>query len=128
MGRSVVRRVLRGCLDGSVESAAAYAVAHYLAARFDAKLHAVVAWGGKGVNERLVATITDGDHDDRHEGPGDALVSAAESADLIIVGSRGLHGLRSLGSVSERVAHSAPCSALVVREPIWQRIAEELGR
>jgi len=121
------RRVVVG-VDGSVESAAAYAAAHYIAARFDAELHAVVAWGGKGVNERLVATITDGDHDDRREGPAEALVAAAESADLVIVGSRGLHGLRALGSVSERVAHSAPCSTLVVREPIWQRVAEELGR
>lgn len=121
------RRVVVG-VDGSVESAAAYAAAHYLAARFDAELHAIVAWGGKGINERLVATITDGDHDDRREDPAEALVTAAESADLVIVGSRGLHGLRALGSVSERVAHSAPCSTLVVREPVWQRVAEELGR
>jgi nucleotide-binding universal stress UspA family protein len=35
--------------------------------------------------------------------------------DLLVVGSRGLQGLRSLGSVSERVAHEARCSVLVVR-------------
>lgn len=34
---------------------------------------------------------------------------------LVAVGSRGLGGLRALGSVSERVAHEAPCSVLVVR-------------
>jgi nucleotide-binding universal stress UspA family protein len=34
---------------------------------------------------------------------------------LLVVGSRGLQGLRSLGSVSERVAHEARCSVLVVR-------------
>jgi nucleotide-binding universal stress UspA family protein len=44
-----------------------------------------------------------------------ALVEAAACADLLIVGSRGLHGLRALGSVSERVAHAASCSVLVVR-------------
>jgi nucleotide-binding universal stress UspA family protein len=121
------RRVVVG-VDGSVESAAAYAAAHYISERFSVELHAVVAWGGKGANERLVATITDGNHDDSSEGPVDALVAAAKSADLVIVGSRGLHGARALGSVSERVAHSAPCSTLVVREPIWQRVAEELGR
>lgn len=121
------RRVVVG-VDGSVESAAAYAAAHSISERFSAELHAVVAWGGKGVNERLVATITDGNHDDSSEGPADALVAAAKSADLVIVGSRGLHGPRALGSVSERVAHTAPCSTLVVREPIWQRVAEELGR
>lgn len=121
------RRIVVG-VDGSIESAAAYASAHYLAERFEADLHAVVAWGGKEVNERLVATITDGDHEDRSESAADALVAAAETADLVVVGSRGLHGMRALGSVSERVVHTASCSALVVREPIWQRVLEELGR
>jgi nucleotide-binding universal stress UspA family protein len=36
-------------------------------------------------------------------------------ADLLVVGSRGLDGFRALGSVSERVAHEASCSVLVVR-------------
>ena len=121
------RRIVVG-VDGSVESAAAYAAARYLAERFDAELHPLVAWGGKGVNERLVAAITDGEHEDRPEAPAHALTDAAERADLVVVGSRGLHGLRALGSVSERVAHSAACSTLVVREPTWQRVAEELGR
>ena len=35
--------------------------------------------------------------------------------DLLVIGSRGLQGMRSLGSVSERVAHNARCSVLVVR-------------
>ncbi len=121
------RRIVVG-VDGSVESAAAYAAAHYLAERFDADLHALVAWGGKGVDERLAAAITEGEHDDRHEPPAEALTQAGERADLIVVGSRGLHGLPALGSVSERVAHTAACSALVVREPVWQRIDTELGR
>jgi nucleotide-binding universal stress UspA family protein len=115
-------------VDGSIESAAAYATARYLAERFDAELHALVAWGGKGANARLVATITGGEHDDRAETPAEALANAATTADLVVVGSRGLHGVRALGSVSERIAHTAACSALVVREPMWQRVAEELGR
>jgi len=115
-------------VDGSVESAEAYAAAYFLSARFDAELHAVVAWGGKGVNERLVAAITDNAHVDSHLPPTDALAAAAADADLVVVGSRGLHGMRALGSVSERVAHTAASSVLVVREPIWQRVAEELGR
>jgi nucleotide-binding universal stress UspA family protein len=115
-------------VDGSVESAAAYAAARYLAERFNADLRALVAWGDKGVNERLVAVITEGDHDDCGEPAVDALAKASASADLVVVGSRGLHGMRALGSVSERVAHTASCSALVVREPIWQRVVEELGR
>ena len=86
-----------------VESAAAYAAARYLAERFDAALRTVVASGGKGVDERLVAVISGGEHDDSPLPPAEALTNAARDADLVVVGSRGLHGLRSLGSVSERV-------------------------
>lgn len=46
-----------------------------------------------------------------------ALLAAAQNADLIVVGSRGLHGVRTLGSVGERAVHAAPCSVLVVRSP-----------
>jgi nucleotide-binding universal stress UspA family protein len=45
----------------------------------------------------------------------DALAAASAEADLVVVGSRGLHGFRSLGSVSERIAHTAACSTLVYR-------------
>jgi nucleotide-binding universal stress UspA family protein len=44
-------------------------------------------------------------------------LAARERASLVILGSRGLNGTRSLGSVSERVAHDAPCSVLIVRPP-----------
>ncbi|WP_217913478.1 universal stress protein [Miltoncostaea marina] len=47
--------------------------------------------------------------------PVEALVDAARTADLLVVGSRGLRGATALGSVSERVAHRAPSSVLVVR-------------
>ena len=36
-------------------------------------------------------------------------------AGLLVIGSRGLGGVKALGSVSERVAHDAPCSVLVAR-------------
>jgi len=44
------------------------------------------------------------------------IVEAAGSyrAALVAVGHRGVRGIRALGSVSERVAHNAPCSVLVV--------------
>ena len=40
------------------------------------------------------------------------------SAELIVVGSRGLTGLKEmfLGSISNYVTHHAPCSVLIVRE------------
>ncbi len=42
------------------------------------------------------------------------------SADTILVGSRGLKGLKEmfLGSVSNYVTHHAPCSVLIIRTPI----------
>jgi nucleotide-binding universal stress UspA family protein len=73
-----------------------------------------VALGGKDVDVDA-ARGQAGDvplvEDERN--PVDALADAG--ADLIVVGSRGLHGVRALGSVSERVAHWARCSVLVVR-------------
>ena len=51
--------------------------------------------------------------------PAEAIVRAAEgeSADLVVVGARGLTGVKAFGSVSERVVHEAPCSVLVARHP-----------
>ena len=53
------------------------------------------------------------------DGPGNApdrIVAAAThaSSSLIVIGRRGLTGMKALGSVSERVVHRAPCSTLVV--------------
>jgi nucleotide-binding universal stress UspA family protein len=36
---------------------------------------------------------------------------------LVVIGSRGLGGVKALGSVSERVAQRAPCSVLAARPP-----------
>ena len=47
--------------------------------------------------------------------PAAALVEQATADDLLVVGSRGLRGLRALGSVSEAVAHKAAGSVLIVR-------------
>jgi nucleotide-binding universal stress UspA family protein len=47
--------------------------------------------------------------------PVTALAERVSAEDLLVVGSRGARGLRSLGSVSEGVAHRAPCSVLIVR-------------
>lgn len=47
----------------------------------------------------------------------DALVSHGEGADLLVVGSRGRGGFKSLllGSVSQQVAQHAPCPVVIVR-------------
>jgi len=112
-------------IDGSPESAAAFAASRYLSKRFDAELIPVVGGGGE-IDDRLVAIILGEHYEETAGDPVDVLAEAAADADLLVVGSRGLHGLKAIGSVSERVAHDAPCSVLIVREPPWQRVREEL--
>lgn len=112
-GGAFPRALLVG-VDGSVHSAGAFAAARSIAERLGAPLEAVVALGGKGVDLHAVQEILDGRRfttDDR--APVDALSSAP--GELLVVGSRGLHGLAALGSVSERVAHRSDGSVLVVR-------------
>jgi nucleotide-binding universal stress UspA family protein len=96
----VARKPLKGFLnsivvgvDSSPHGAMADVVAREIANRFGAEL-------------------------DRYENvhhPVGTLVDAAVEADLLVVGSRRLQGVKALGSVSERVAHEAKCSVLVVR-------------
>lgn len=62
--------------------------------------------------------------------PGEAICATAKEwqADLIIIGHRGLSGVRELiqGSVSNHVFHHAPCSVLSVQLPI-QTITETMA-
>jgi nucleotide-binding universal stress UspA family protein len=100
--------------DGSPHAYDAVAVARQLAARFGSTVRVITALDGRSVNLLEVHhRARSGEVVKRH--PVKALVEAARDADLLVVGSRGLHGLKALGSVSERVAHDASCSVLVVR-------------
>jgi nucleotide-binding universal stress UspA family protein len=107
------RRIVVG-VDGSPESKRAQDVARQLADRFGATLWPVVAHA-KGMNKTLAAQTVERHHEDLLDAPVRAIVAAAADADLVVVGSRRLHGLKALGSVSERVAHRAHCSVLIVR-------------
>lgn len=101
-------------LDGSAASDLALAAADELRRRLGAELRLLVALRGKTVDLAHVHLRTPFSQAvDAH--PVDALVEASEDADLVVVGTRGLHGLRALGSVAERVAHRAHASVLVVR-------------
>jgi nucleotide-binding universal stress UspA family protein len=52
-------------------------------------------------------------------GPAGAILDSAKDASLVVVGSRGMGGLKSalMGSVSRQVAHHAPCPVVVVPDP-----------
>jgi nucleotide-binding universal stress UspA family protein len=111
-------RVVVGA-DGSEESARAVHAAATIAKSCGSQLEAVVATGGGAPDPAAVRSALDAaagpDTPLRMESgsPVDAL--SRLDPDLLVVGSRGLQGIRSLGSVSERVAHEARCSVLVVR-------------
>ena len=110
------RRIVVG-VDGSPESADAYATARDLAHRFDADLKVVVAESGSGkpIDLGSVSMIVGDGYHVVPEDPVSVLAAASADADLLVLGSRGLHGLKSLGSVSEQLAHRAACSTLIVR-------------
>jgi nucleotide-binding universal stress UspA family protein len=101
-------------LDGSLESDRALAAAEELQRRLDVPLRIIVALRGKEPDLAHVHLRTPfSEPVDAH--PVEALVEASREADLVVVGSRGLHGMKALGSVSERLAHRAGSSVLVVR-------------
>ena len=105
------KRVLVG-LDGSEHSMAALTVADDLAGRLGSEVHVLAATGGKAIGDEGAWTDRVTEWDPAH--PVSALRDRSIRADLVVIGSRGLHGVRALGSVSERVAHRAHCSTLVV--------------
>jgi nucleotide-binding universal stress UspA family protein len=107
------RTVIVG-VDGSAHSQAAYAAAKELADRLGAPFRAIAASAGETLDEDALSRIPELERIE--ESPVAALEDLAVPGDLIVVGCRGLHGVAALGSVSERLAHGAPASVLVVRD------------
>ncbi len=108
-------RVLVG-LDGSEFSVAALSAADELADRLGSAVRVKSATGGKQLDREGRWAERVDTWDPGH--PVVALLDRSLHTDLIVLGSRGLHGVRALGSVSERVAHRAACSVLLVHRPI----------
>ena len=104
-------------VDGSRGSEAAFEAATGLAARLGATLRSVVATKEPFVELETARELAPG-LETIDETAVHALHVLSEETDLLVVGSRGLRGIHALGSVSERIAHEALCSVLVVREPV----------
>ncbi len=108
------RRIAVG-VDGSNDASLAMDAARELSSRFGSAVRAVVATKDSHVDVEAAMRIAP--ECEQHEaGALEVLNVQSEASDLVIVGSRGLRGLRALGSLSERLAHEARCSVLVVRK------------
>jgi nucleotide-binding universal stress UspA family protein len=137
------RKVVVG-VDGSEASCAALAWAHDAATRAGAVLQVVHAWtypyevmqfGGDdprvvmrdAAQRELAAAVARAEELGPLEiepvlvedGAAHALLAAGDEADLLVLGSHGRGGLRSLllGSVSQTVVQHAPCPVAVIRRP-----------
>lgn len=118
VARPTAREFPTSCVvgvDGSTDSALAAEVALELRDRLGIHLRGIVSLRGKHVDVDAARAQVPGAEVDRGHTPVSALLEASRGASLIVLGSRGLHGVRALGSVSERVGHRATCSVLVVR-------------
>lgn len=117
--------------DGSADSLDAAQAAGAISARHGSKVLSVSFDDdldrGRAVTEEAAALIEDADAvavaECRKGSPHRGIVKFAGSsqASLVVMGSRGMTGLKALGSVSERVAHRAPCSVLIVRRAAHPR-------
>lgn len=101
-------------IDGSPGSARALDAARALAERLDVPLRVIVATEHAHVDLPAAYRMAP-DLEEHAARPLDALRVISETTDLVVVGSRGLRGVRALGSLSERLAHDAHHSVLVVR-------------
>ena len=116
--------------DGSETAELALQRAGELAKATGASLHVVSAHDGAippdvttALLERSAGALhVRGIECESHPRRGDAaeaLLSVAdqEGADMIVVGSKGMHGSRRflLGSVPDKISHHAPCSVLIIR-------------
>jgi nucleotide-binding universal stress UspA family protein len=113
--------------EGSQGSLAAADLTGRIAARFGSSVILISVGGQPGAAERhalavqaaglLEATGVKPAVVEPDGKPAERIAEAARDAEaaLVVIGSRGLGGLKALGSVSERVVHAAPCSVLVAR-------------
>lgn len=117
-GRSFPSAITVG-FDGSEVAAHAYEVAAAIGEESGAAVRVLISSREKGDVRGAVQAAHPGVPIDAVEpGPPEvALLEAGTGSDLLVVGRRGVHGSRDLGSVSARVAAFSPVSVLVVHRP-----------
>jgi nucleotide-binding universal stress UspA family protein len=114
--------------DGSPASGEAVRLAASIASRHRARVSHLHAGSAEAECRRVLSqeTVLLGEATGAapavlmEDGPAQkTIVEQARDRDcsLVMIGSRGLSGISSLGSVSEKVGHSAPCSVLVAHPP-----------
>jgi nucleotide-binding universal stress UspA family protein len=108
------RKIVVG-FDSSTYALAALRTAEELANAQGGTVEVVAATGGKTIESDAAWGERVDTWEPAH--PVAALVERSRTVDLVVVGSRGVHGIRAIGSVSERVAHQAHCTVLVVHDP-----------
>ena len=107
------RKIVVG-FDSSTYALAALRTAEELANAHGGTVEVVAATGGKTIESDAAWGERVDTWDPAH--PVAALVERSRTVDLVVLGSRGVHGIRAIGSVSERVAHQAHCTVLVVHD------------
>jgi nucleotide-binding universal stress UspA family protein len=136
-GPEAGQRTILHADDGSACARDAARVASSIAKRLDATvttLHVGTDWEaterfGAGASELITESgaeaVVRRESGSAHRG----IVTVAAELDpvLIVIGSRGMTGLKALGSVSERVAHRAPCSVLIARQTVHP-VEESIGQ
>jgi nucleotide-binding universal stress UspA family protein len=77
--------------------------------------------GAKEVGQRALSSCAKDLEAEAHAVNGDAVsaildIAEAVGADLVVVGSKGMHGTRRfIGSVPNSVSHGAPCAVLIIK-------------
>jgi nucleotide-binding universal stress UspA family protein len=152
MGRIVVG------VDGSDASVAALTWAAEEARLRDAELHVVTSFGPSGsltlagdgiawspeifdrmqehardVQDRAIGALDEPlpklEQEVAMGTPANALLQAAQHADLLVIGSRGMGGFKGLllGSVSHKCVTHAPCPVVVIPSPATDEHTNEQG-
>jgi len=103
-------------IDGSEPSIQALEVARGIVAHAKGRVPLRVVIAGRADISDLPESALGGLTVERLRGRAvTALSKVGEGVDLMVMGARGLQGAKALGSMSERVAHRASSSVLVVR-------------